>query len=394
LKHDTFWIEELKEKRLAYGLSQNKLAVASGITRPYLSDIENGKAIPTEQVKESLLQSLERFNPDNPLEMLFDYVRIRFPTDDVDCIIGEVLHLNIDYMIHEDFGYYSYPEHYRFGDIMVMASYDLTKGVLLELKGKGCRQFENFLLAQHRSWYDFFIDCLEVKGVFKRLDLAINDKVGILDIPELARKCKQEECISVFRTFKNYRSGELVHRDEKPEMGNTLYIGSLKSEVYFCIYEKDYEQFVKNDIPLDEAEIKNRFEIRLKNDRATHAINDLLTYKNAEKTAFEIINRYIRFADKDITKRRSKWKTNERWEWFIGKNRGALRLTTEPEPYSYERTLNWLRHQVAPTLKVASILDVLNDTEIIPALIREAHLTEKHEKLIEQQHLDVEDVIV
>lgn len=388
------WIEELKEKRLAYGLSQNKLAVASGITRQYLSDIENGKNVPTEQVKTALLASLERFNPDNPLEMLFDYVRIRFPTADVARIVGEVLRLNIDYMIHEDFGYYSYPEHYRFGDIMVMASQDLTKGVLLELKGKGCRQYENFLLAQHRSWYDFFTDCLEVKAVFKRLDLAINDKVGILDIPELARKCKQEECISVFRSFKNYRSGELVHRDEKPDMGNTLYIGSLKSEVYFCIYEKDYEQFIKNDIPLEEAIVKNRFEIRLKNDRATHAINDLLTHQNAEKTAFEIINRYIRFADKDITKRRSQWKTNENWEWFIGKNRGELRLTTEPEPYSYERTLNWLRHQVAPTLKVASILDVLNDTEVIPAMIREAHLTEKHEKLIEQQNMSVEDMIV
>ena len=394
LKHDTSWIEELKEKRLAYGISQNKLAVASGITRPYLSDIENGKAVPTKQVKTALLASLERFNPDNPLEMLFDYVRIRFPTDDVARIIGEVLHLNIDYMIHEDFGYYSYPEHYRFGDIMVMASYDLTKGVLLELKGKGCRQFENFLLAQHRSWYDFFTDCLEVKGVFKRLDLAINDKVGILDIPELARKCKQEECISVFRTFRNYRSGELVHRDEKPDMGNTLYIGSLKSEVYFCIYEKDYEQFIKNDIPLEEAVVKNRFEIRLKNDRATHAIGDLLAYKNAEKTAFEIINRYIRFADKDITKRRSGWKTNERWEWFIGRNRGELRLTTEPEPYSYERTLNWLRHQVAPTLKVASILDVLNETNVIPEMIREAKLLEKHEKLLKQQTIPLEDMVV
>lgn len=394
MKHDTSWIEELKEKRLAYGISQNKLAVASGITRPYLSDIENGKAVPTKQVKTALLASLERFNPDNPLEMLFDYVRIRFPTDDVARIIGEVLHLNIDYMIHEDFGYYSYPEHYRFGDIMVMASYDLTKGVLLELKGKGCRQFENFLLAQHRSWYDFFTDCLEVKGVFKRLDLAINDKVGILDIPELARKCKQEECISVFRTFRNYRSGELVHRDEKPDMGNTLYIGSLKSEVYFCIYEKDYEQFIKNDIPLEEAVVKNRFEIRLKNDRATHAIGDLLAYKNAEKTAFEIINRYIRFADKDITKRRSGWKTNERWEWFIGRNRGELRLTTEPEPYSYERTLNWLRHQVAPTLKVASILDVLNETNVIPEMIREAKLLEKHEKLLKQQTIPLEDMVV
>lgn len=388
------WIEELKEKRLAYGLSQNKLAVASGITRQYLSDIETGKVVPTEQVQTALLASLDRFNPDNPLEMLFDYVRIRFPTADVARIVGEVLRLNMDYMIHEDFGYYSYPEHYRFGDIMILVSQDLSKGVLLELKGKGCRQYENFLLAQHRSWYDFFTDCLEVKAVFKRLDLAINDKVGILDIPELARKCKQEECISVFRSFKNYRSGELVHRDEKPDMGNTLYIGSLKSEVYFCVYEKDYEQFIKNDVPLEDAEVKNRFEIRLKNDRATHAINDLLAHKSAEKTAFEIINRYIRFADKDITKRRSQWETNESWECFIGKNRGELRLTNKPEPYSYERTLNWLRHQVAPTLKIASILDVLNETDVLPAMIREAHLTEKHEKLIEQQNLSVEDMIV
>lgn len=381
-------------KRQDFGISQNKLATASGITRPYLSDIENGKAVPTEQVKLAILDALERFNPDNPLDMLFDYVRIRFPTDNIHHVVEEILHLKLDYMIHEDFGYYSYPEHYRFGDIMVLASVDLTKGILLELKGKGCRQYENFLLAQHRSWYDFFIDCLNANGIFKRLDLAINDRTGILNITELARKCKQEECISVFRSFKNYRSGELVHRDEKPDMGNTLYIGSLKSEVYFCIYEKDYEQFVKNDVPLEDAEVKNRFEIRLKNDRATHAIKDLLTYQNAEKTAFEIINRYIRFVDKDDTKRRSDWQTNEQWKIFIGKNRGELRLTTKPEPYTFERTLNWLRHQVAPTLKVTSILDVLNETDILPAMIREAKLTEKHEKLIEQQHLDVEDVIL
>lgn len=388
------WVNELKQKRQDFGISQNKLATASGITRPYLSDIENGKAVPTEQVKLALLDTIERFNPDNPLEMLFDYVRIRFPTTNITRVVEEILHLNLDYMIHEDFGYYSYPEHYRFGDIMVLVSFDLTKGILLELKGKGCRQYENFLLAQHRSWYDFFTDCLNVNGVFKRLDLAINDKTGILNIPELARKSEQEECISKFRTFKNYRSGELVHRDEKPDMGNTLYIGSLKSEVYFCIYEKDYEQFIKNDIPLEDAEIKNRFEIRLKNDRATHAIKDLLAYKNAEKTAFAIINRYIRFADKDETKRRSDWQTNEHWEIFLGKNRGELRLTTKPEPYTFERTLNWLRHQVAPTLKIASVLDVLNETDVLPAMIREAKLTEKHEKLIEQQHLDVEDVIL
>ena len=36
----------------------------------------------------------------------------------------------------------------------------------------------------------------------KRLDLAINDKTGILNIPVLTEKCQQEECISVFRSFK------------------------------------------------------------------------------------------------------------------------------------------------------------------------------------------------
>ena len=54
-------------------------------------------------------------------------------------------------------------------------SADEEKGVLLELKGRGCRQFESYLLAQQRSWYDFLMDALVDGGVMKRIDLAIND---------------------------------------------------------------------------------------------------------------------------------------------------------------------------------------------------------------------------
>ena len=39
LLNEQTWLQHLKEKRLAYGLSQNRLAVATGITRQYLSDI-------------------------------------------------------------------------------------------------------------------------------------------------------------------------------------------------------------------------------------------------------------------------------------------------------------------------------------------------------------------
>lgn len=387
------WHQILQYKRQKYGVSQNKLAISCGITRQYISDIETGKAKPTSKLKALLDDNLDKLNPEQPLEMMIDYVRIRFPTLDVKYIVEEILGLKFDYMLHEDYAFYSYTEHYHFGDVFILISDDIQKGVLLELKGKGCRQFEAFLLAQHRTWYEFFIDCLVQKCVFKRLDLAINDKTGILSIPTLVKKCQSEECISVFRSFKNYRSGELIRRDEKTDMGNTLYIGSLKSEVYFCIYEKDYEQYVKNEIPIEEAEIKNRFEIRLKNERATHAIIDLITNQDAEKTAFSIINRYLKFVDADENKRRSDWKINAQWKMFIGENRNVLRLTTSPQPYSITRTLTWLHKQVAPTLKTIQKIDKELNIQLLDDMIKNAKMTDKHEKILAQMTTSIEDVI-
>ena len=394
--NDTEWIQDFADRRLQYGVSQTKLAVMAGISREHLSRIESGKVAVTEEMKVKLLEALEKFNPEAPLTMLFDYVRIRFPTLDIGHIIKDILQLNIQYMIHEDFGHYSYTEHYYIGAIFVYTSPDEEKGVLLELKGKGCRQFESYLLAQERSWYDFLMDALVDGGVMKRLDLAINDHTGMLDIPELTEKCRNEECVSVFRSFKSYASGELVKHEEqdKAGMGYTLYIGSLKSEVYFCVYEKSYEQYIKLGIPIEEAPIKNRFEIRLKNERAYYAVRDLLTYYDAERTAFSIINRYVRFADKDETKRRSDWQTNERWAWFIGEDRGRLKLTTKPEPYDFQRTLNWLSRQVAPTLQVAEKLDKQNSTTIIKDMVKNAKLTDRLEKVLKQLSVTVEEMTV
>ena len=383
------------EKRNAYGVSQKRLALMAGISREHLNRIEAGKVHLTNGMKLKLLEALERFNPEAPLFLLLDYVRIRFPTLDIQHIIKDVLKLNINYMLHEDYGFYSYTEHYYLGDIFVFTSADEEKGVLLELKGKGCRQFESYLVAQERSWYDFLMDTLLEGGVMKRLDLAINDRAGILDIPELTEKCNREECISVFRSFKSYASGELIRKQEqdKAGMGHTLYIGSLKSEVYFCCYEKNYEQYAKLGIPVSEALIKNRFEIRLKNERAYYAVRDLLTHYDAERTAFSIINRYLRFVDIEEDKRREDWKLNDRWAWFIGKGREPLKLTTQPEPYTLSRTLNWIARQVAPTLKMLKRIDAGNNTEYLKNIEQHAKLTEKHEQIIKQQTAPVTELI-
>ncbi|MCB5370387.1 replication initiation factor domain-containing protein [Mediterraneibacter faecis] len=75
------------------------------------------------------------------------------------------------------------------------------------------------------------MDALVDGGVMKRIDLAINDHTGILDIPELAEKCRKREYIGKSRSYKFYQSGELIkHReDDREYMGRTLYLGSLKA---------------------------------------------------------------------------------------------------------------------------------------------------------------------
>lgn len=394
LNESTF-ITALKEKRQSYGVSQTRLAIMAGISREHLNRIEAGKVTLTDDMQDKLMEAVEKFNPDAPMFLLFDYVRIRFPTLDIQHVIKDILKLNIDYMLHEDYGHYKYTEHYYLGDVFVYTSQDEEKGTLLELKGKGCRQFESYLLAQERSWYDFLMDALVEGGVMKRLDLAINDRAGILDIPDLTAKCNREECVSLFRSFKSYASGELVKHNEqdKAGMGHTLYIGSLKSEVYFCCYEKNYEQYAKLGIPTSEAPIKNRFEIRLKDERAYYAVRELLTHYDAEHTAFSIINHYIRFVDREPEKRKTDWKLNDRWAWFIGKDRPPIKLTTDPEPYTLERTLGWISRQVAPTLKMLKKIDAGNSTSYLKEIEDNAKLTEKHLQIIKQQTANTEELI-
>ena len=108
----------------------------AGVSREYISRLESGKVALTEEIKAKLTDALDKLNPENPLEMVLDYVRIRFPSQDVKHVVEDILKIRLDVMIHEDFGFYSYSEHYVLGDVFVLTSPDEEKGTLLELKGK------------------------------------------------------------------------------------------------------------------------------------------------------------------------------------------------------------------------------------------------------------------
>ena len=144
-----------------------------------LRDLENGQCLMQDlygrvgvvQIHPVFEELLHAFDTRPPVKR--NEVEMCIRDRDIQHIIKDILKLNINYMLHEDYGHYSYTEHYSLGDIFIYTSADEEKGVLLELKGRGCRQFESYLLAQQRSWYDFLMDALIDGGVMKRIDLDV-----------------------------------------------------------------------------------------------------------------------------------------------------------------------------------------------------------------------------
>ena len=78
-----------------YKRQQTRLAVACGISREYYNRIEKGKQPLNDELREVIEKQIERFNSQEPLFLLIDYFRVRFPTTDALAIIRDVLQLDV-----------------------------------------------------------------------------------------------------------------------------------------------------------------------------------------------------------------------------------------------------------------------------------------------------------
>lgn len=394
------WHDELKKRREESEISQGALAAAVGISREYLNKIENGKRIASEALQRRLEKMLALKDINSCMRIMFDYLKVRFRTQKIESVVENVLKIPFDRFYQDGYGFNGYNRLYRCFDIAVMVSDDPMKGTIIEMKGKGCRQFEGILIAQGRSWYDFLGDCLAYceDVAFKRLDIAIDDTIGFLNVRELIDKCERRECVSRFDRFETRLSGQGLRqeRDDGIIMGDTLYLGSKNSELRFCIYQKDIEQYLKKRTPIEEANVQNRFEIRLKNDRAMNAVKDLLGGYDVEDTAFCIINRYVSFLDAKEGQDPAEWKPSPQWLWFIGEGRGTLRLTTRPEAYTWEKSMRWLRNQCSHVIATALEIDDRQGTSLMADMIQDAKLTqkEKYKKIIKQVTTSTDDLLL
>ena len=91
---------EMKNKRLASGLSQGELASLTHVSRYSINRFENGKANASKETQNIILRCLNYYICDKPFYLLVDYLSVRFPTTDALEIIRKVLGMKADYFIH------------------------------------------------------------------------------------------------------------------------------------------------------------------------------------------------------------------------------------------------------------------------------------------------------
>ena len=78
--NDKNFIEELRQKREEYGVTQTRLAVACGISREYYNRIEKGKQPLNDELREIIEKQIERFNPRPTAPSIGIFRSLRIPT--------------------------------------------------------------------------------------------------------------------------------------------------------------------------------------------------------------------------------------------------------------------------------------------------------------------------
>lgn len=382
--------QSIKASRLRFRMTQTEFAKEIGVSRQVISDLERGIARVSEGTLKKIFDYIADQDRHDPLECIIDYLRITFPIHDTAIIFENVLKIDKAYFAEIDSHLYGYIGGYQLDYIQVLYSKkNDERGVLIQLSGQGCRQFEAFLEAQGRTWFDFFYACFDYKCRVTRLDLAINDYKEYLSIPTLLNKIFRQELISRFRKFDFNGSGSISERKQE---GTSIYFGSKKSEFYVMFYQKNYEQARKLRIPVEEVPIKNRYEMRFKNERAMLVITEFMKSGDLSTIILGIMKDYLLFTDRRAGLSRKYWKINRKWAYFLG-DAEKMRLAVEPNDQLYERSKNWFKRTAAATAKVILEIDKIKGTEELQEILDEIELSNKHLHVIEAQTTDIKDMI-
>ncbi|MDI6551863.1 replication initiation factor domain-containing protein [Leuconostoc suionicum] len=382
-----FDANHLKFVRQILNASQDSLAKQLKITRQTVNRFETGE----QKISDKFLDKLLVAYPDlaESIEVQFDWVSLTFPDLTSKQVIADVLQLQESLFLERPTSQNFYTREMAFAGEKNIYIQDFAPvknpetqeieqkfGTTLYLTGKGTRLFEKALLEQNMNWRNFFEKARQYRGHLTRLDIAINDKWGLLNMNDLVKAVQEKRFWSKSKSY-------AVHGNV--DDGWTVDFG--KSPFVIRAYDKHKEQANKGY----DTDVKTRVELELHQDKAEYVLDEWFNHdKKLVDITFDILYTYLWFTNEPIDAQKLKSdKVREVIEqtvepmpaWSLLTALGnRMKFVRQPKKQSVERIEKWVLQSVVPSLAVLKKTGHWH--EIIEA-INSVELSAEHQKLVE-----------
>lgn len=246
------------------------------------------------------------------------------------------------------YGHYGYQNMKVCQNVKVMTIGRLPgMGIHVEMSGKGCRQVESVkgVLSE------LIIKVLGVGGKISRLDIAIDEmatgeevEVGDynLDLQRI-RTYLQNGSVSTRYRECQFIEKHLLTGEESQPGGQTIYLGSSKSNTMIRFYDKALES------GSDEYPHYVRCEIQCRKHRA-QAMADEIASHGLERLN-GVIRSYVEFKEPQHTdKQKDRWPIAEWWHAFLEGVEKVRLSKLEQIEKSVQEVNEWVKRQIGPLI--------------------------------------------
>lgn len=388
-----FDANNLKYVRQILNVSQDSLAKRLKITRQTVNRFETGEQKISNKFLDKLLEAYPELA--ESIEVQFDWVSLTFPDLTSKQVIADVLRLQENLFLERPTSQNFYTREMAFAGEKNIYIQDFAPvknpetqaieqkfGTTLYLTGKGTRLFEKALLEQSMNWRNFFEKARQYRGHLTRLDIAINDKWGLLDMNELVKAVQEKRFWSKSKSY-------AVHGNV--DDGWTVDFG--KSPFVIRAYDKHKEQANKGY----DTDVKTRVELELHQDKAEYVLDEWLNHdKKLVDITFDILYTYLWFTNEPIDAQKLKSdKVREVIEqtvepmpaWSLLTALGnRMKFVRQPKKQSVERIEKWVLQSVVPSL---AVLKKTGHWHEIIESINSVELSAEHQKLVEANLVNV-----
>lgn len=250
--------------------------------------------------------------------VLIDWVTFTTKIDSIATLQEE---LGLSHVTWTDFpgrGRYGYRDRMEFGSVNILYNGRDDMGICCEMSGQGCRTFEDHTTLSLK-WESLFPNFLSLDWHLTRLDVALDDHTGVLDISRIFNDTISHSYVSRLRAYRVELSG----KTDSSVIGTSVTFGSRSSMTLIRIYDKAAER------GYDDGRHWVRVEMQMRDERAFQFLSLLQSMPVGEAFAGVLLN-YLRFVEPvDSDSNKSRWVMTDYWAELC-KDVSKIRLFVAP----------------------------------------------------------------